>query len=88
MTTGTLSHETPLKGANAYSWRNDTSSIWERFNVVDRLNDELVYERTFVLMPDRDPHAMNALMAYAESIKNDNPSVATQIWDTFPDTTT
>jgi hypothetical protein len=89
MTTDTMT--TPLQAGGIQAsrgWKQnaDEYGIWDRFNVVDRIDDELVQDRTFVLLPDTDPHAKAAMMAYARSIQNDNPTVASQIWEYFPDT--
>lgn len=37
--------------------------------------------RCFVLRYDTDPHAKEAVHAYADSIQNDNPELAQDLWD-------
>ena len=37
--------------------------------------------KVFVLRYDRDPHAMNALKAYANSIMSENGQLSDELWD-------
>lgn len=49
----------------------------------DPIELEEVQSFLFVLKPDSDPHARVALAAYAESVHNEKPHLAADLWATL-----
>jgi hypothetical protein len=57
------------------------SGLEERYHV-NKINDETGKHDEcfyFVLDPKHDPHSWVALLAYAESVKEDEPELATEL---------
>lgn len=46
-------------------------------------NGERVQERCFTLQPDNDPHALHAILTYADSVEDENPELAKDLRDAF-----
>ena len=59
---------------------------WQKYRVIDNRTGEEVHERTFTIKLDSDPHAAAAMRAYANAVWGDNPTLADELWNMFPDT--
>jgi hypothetical protein len=83
MTTSTMQH--PSETVNPSEWDSQfPQGYWEKYNVIDNRTGEMVKGRTFTFLLDSDPHAEVAMLAYARAIQNENPTLATDIWEMFP----
>ena len=54
----------------------DMRGFYDKFQVVRRTTGEEVTDATFTLIPAHDPHALPALLAYADSVASSNPDLA------------
>ena len=52
--------------------------LWEKYRIIRKPRGEVV-TNGFVLRPETDPHALTALLAYAEACNGDNPELASDL---------
>jgi hypothetical protein len=57
----------------------DLRGFYDKFQVIRRETGEEVTQATFTLIPERDPHALAALEAYAASCEGENPDLAADL---------
>lgn len=55
--------------------------LYQKFKVTDTNSGKEVEEKSFTLIPSKDPHAIKALETYANSVKQENPVLAKEILD-------
>lgn len=57
----------------------DMRGYYDKFQVIRRETGEEVDGPKFTLLPDHDPHAKAALLAYADSCEDENPDPAADL---------
>lgn len=57
----------------------DMRGFYDKFQVIRRATGREVMQATFTLIPERDPHARVALLAYADACEGENERLAIEL---------
>ena len=60
-----------------------SEGLYKKFTVIRNNTGEKVEKFTFTLIPEDDPHAVEALIVYAASVGKDNKILAIQLLSTL-----
>lgn len=58
----------------------EPDGLFEKYRVIRKgIGGGRIVENPFVLVPEKDPHAVVALIAYAASVEGENPTLAKEL---------